>query len=76
MYKPDWAELITRLIEERGYTEESIADHVETTQPTIHYLKTGKTQEAKYSTGAGIIRLCSLNGISITNKKAPATANS
>ena len=38
MDKPDWAELITRLIEERGYTEESIADHVETTQPTSLYL--------------------------------------
>ncbi|QXB47686.1 PIN domain-containing protein [Acinetobacter seifertii] len=74
MDKPNWAELIKRLIE-CGYTEESIAEAVEATQPTIHYLKTGKTQETKYSTGAGIIRLCTLNGISIHNKKAPVTAN-
>lgn len=71
MDNPDWSELIKQLIS-IGYTEESIADHVQTTQPTIHYLKTGKTQEAKYSTGAAIIRLCSINGISITNKKALA----
>jgi len=75
MDKIDWADLVTQLIR-AGYTEEGIADHVSTTQPTIHYLKTGKTKEAKYSTGAGIIRLCSLNGISITHKKASATTNS
>lgn len=74
MDKPNWSELIKQLIE-RGYTEESIADAVDATQPSIHYLKTGKTQETKYSTGAGIIRLCTLNGISINHKKAPVTAN-
>ncbi|RSN88683.1 hypothetical protein [Acinetobacter nosocomialis] len=75
MEKPNWADLIKKLIE-CGYTEESLAAAVGATQPTIHYLKTGKTQETKYGTGAAIIRLCTLNGISIHNEKAPATANS
>ncbi|QOW46476.1 MULTISPECIES: hypothetical protein [Acinetobacter] len=68
MEKPDWSFLIKSLLSEKGFTEKSIADRVETSQATINYLKKGSIQEAKYSTGVMLIALCITNGIPIKTK--------
>ena len=67
MHDPDWSLLIQGLIS-TGYTEAQIAKKVGTTQPTIHYLKTGASSDVKYKLGVRLISLCNLNDVSIKQK--------
>lgn len=68
MSSPDWTHLIKALMEEKGYTEQNIADYANTSQATINYLKKGTIQEAKYGVGTKLVNLCAINGISIKTK--------
>ena len=56
MHDPDWSLAIQDLIS-AGYTEAQIAKQVGTTQPTIHYLKTGASSDVKYRLGVRLVLL-------------------
>lgn len=74
MHDPDWSLAIQDLIS-AGYTEAQIAKQVGTTQPTIHYLKTGASSDVKYRLGVRLVLLCSQSDVSIKQKDL-ATTNS
>ena len=74
MHDPDWSLAIQDLIS-AGYTEAQIAKRVGTTQPTIHYLKTGASSDVKYRLGVRLVLHCSQSNVSIKQKDL-ATANS
>lgn len=74
MHDPDWSLVVQGLIG-AGYTEAQIAKQVGTTQPTIHYLKTGASNDVKYKLGVRLISLCISNNVSI-KQKDPAICGS
>ncbi|WP_180048069.1 MULTISPECIES: helix-turn-helix transcriptional regulator [unclassified Acinetobacter] len=71
MDSPDWSHMIRALIEQKGYTEQSLADYVGTSQATINFLKNRTIKEPKYITGSKLVNLCAINGVSI-KEKTPA----
>ena len=53
---PDFKRIINELLK-CGFTATSIAEHVDTSQPVIHYLRSGKTRMPRYDTGKRLVEL-------------------
>ena len=70
----NWESIINELL--KKMTQKELADMVNCSQPFISLLSQGKRKEVNYLTGQKLMSLCVIHGISTTQNKAPATANS
>ena len=70
----NWESIINELL--KKMTQKELADMVNCSQPFISLLSQGKRKEVNYLTGQKLMSLCVIHGISTTQNKDLATANS
>lgn len=70
----NWESIINELL--KKMTQKELAGMANCSQPFISLLSQGKRKEVNYLTGQKLMSLCVIHGISTTQNKAPATANS